>query len=142
MVPPWETLDENPKSPNEATPLFIPPLKNFKPLTNQDPIQESCPHHLYFGACQHIPSFSTLSSIPETGEGSSPAASENKEDKQISLSLLSLPCDVREALQQLIFNGELDLNEIDLAQISQHEDGIPTSTPEQPSFIDEGSNLD
>lgn len=130
MVPPWATPDESLENPNEATPLFIPPPENFKSLTNQDPIQESCPLQPYSGACQHIPSFSTLSSVPETGEGSTPTVSENKEDKHISLNLLSLPCDVREVLQQLIFNGELDLNEIDLTQVSQHEDGIPASTPE------------
>lgn len=142
MVSPWETPDESPESTNEVTPLFIPPPENFKPLTNQDLIQESCPLHPYSGACHHIPSFNTLLSVPVTGEGSTPAASENREDKQISLSLLSLLCDVREALQQLIFNGELDLKEIDLTQVSQHEDEIPVNTPKQPSFIDEGSTLD
>lgn len=130
MVPPWAAPDESPESSNEVTLLLIPPPENFKSLTNQDPIQESCPPQPYFGACQHIPSFSTLPSVPEIGEGSIPATSENREDKQISLSLLSLPYDVREALQQLIFNEELDLNEIDLTQVSQHKDGIPASTPE------------
>ncbi len=62
--------------------------------------------------------------VLEIGESSTPATLENREDKQISLSLLSLPCDVEEALQQLIFNGELDLNEIDLTRVTQHEDGI------------------
>lgn len=98
MVPPRATPNESPESSNEATPLFIPPPKNFKSLTNQDPIQEACPPQPYSGACQHIPSFSTLPSVPKIGEHSTPATSENREDKQISLSLLSLPCDLREAL--------------------------------------------
>ncbi len=64
LVPPWATPEVSPKNFYEATPLFIPPPENFKSLTNQDQIQESCPPQHYSSACQHIPSFSTLSVCP------------------------------------------------------------------------------
>lgn len=98
----------------EATLLFIPPPENFKSSANQYQVQEFCPPQHYSSACQHIPSFSTLPFVPKISESSTPATSKNREDNLISLSLLSLPCDVKEALQQLISNGELDVNEIDL----------------------------
>lgn len=97
-IPLWETPKVSPESSCETTPLFIPPSENFKSSSNSDQVKIFCPPPLYSSACQHIPSFSNFPYVPEIGESSTPTTSNNREDNTISLSLLSLSCNVREVL--------------------------------------------
>lgn len=60
---------------------------------------------------------STKPSIPKVGECSTPNTLEHREDNLTPLSLLSLPGDIREALQSVIVSKELDLDEIDPDQV-------------------------
>ncbi len=64
---------------------------------------------------------SSKPSVPEVGECSTPNTSEHREDNLAPLSLLSLPGDVREALQSVIASGELDLDELDPDQVNMLE---------------------
>lgn len=57
-------------------------------------------------------------SIPEIRECSILNTSKHREDNLAPLSLLSLPGDVREALQLVIASGELDLSELDPDQVN------------------------
>lgn len=60
-----------------------------------------------------------------------PHLSEHTEDNPTPLSLLSLPGDVREALQLVIASGELDLDEINPDQVILPDIWIPVNAPEQ-----------
>lgn len=60
-----------------------------------------------------------------------PNTSEHREDNPTPLSLLSLPSDVREALQSVITSGELDLGELDLDQVNMPEIGVPGEATEK-----------
>lgn len=82
-----------------------------------------------------------MTSIPKVGESLNPAPLEHMEDNLISLSLLSLLCDVRKALQFMITNEELYLNDIGLTQVNSHKDGIPTGVIEQLRLMEEDLSL-
>lgn len=64
LIPPWATPEVSPKNSCETTPLFIPPPKNFTPSINQDQVEVFCSPPQYSSACQHIPSFNNLPSVP------------------------------------------------------------------------------
>lgn len=85
----------------------------------------------HFEAALHIHMSKTKPSVPEVGECSAPNTSEHREDNPTLLSLLSLPGDVREALQSVIMSGELDLDEIDPDQVIMPEAWIPVDAAEQ-----------
>lgn len=80
---------------------------------------------------QHLPYFSSKPSIPKVGESSNPNRSEFREENTSPLSLLSLPGDVKEALQSVIASGELDLSEVDLSQVSMPEAWVLVDACEQ-----------
>lgn len=70
-------------------------------------------------------------SIPEVEECSTPNTLGYREDNLAPLSLLSLPGDVREALQSVIMSGELDLDELDPDYLNMPKTWVPMDTTEQ-----------
>lgn len=65
LIPLWALPKASPKNSCETTRLFIPSPENFKSSINRDQVKIFYPPPQYSSACQHIPSFSNLSYVPE-----------------------------------------------------------------------------
>lgn len=109
-----------------SEPIIIPPPSNISNFSVH-PLEVKIISHspLLMELFQHRPYFSSMPSVPKVRECLSLDTLEQREDDTSPLSLLSLPGNVREALQLVIASGELDLSEVELNQVNMPEAWVP-----------------